>query len=433
MNMQLQAHLKSTSASTSGFMQRKCVGDEGSERRKEKRFGLQTKLTVNKPGDIYEQEADRTADQVLAAPAHPGVTGAAPCIQRFSGQSNRQMDAAPASVVRVLAGSGRALEPALRQDMEQRFGHDFSLVRVHSGFAAEQSAREVNASAYTVGHNIVFGEGRFSPETNEGRRLIAHELAHVVQQESNRVSSLQRKKDDEKVTASGSCGGKSLASSIGPSEKRLNGTAVKPTLDAEDFGITSKLGADFKFGACKVGTTWRFQLDALVIPIASKVQAATFRKNVGAASDSVVTKKDYPAIVHDLSPTRTGTFSVSCGGKSFKDKVTTYSIRKTYWNHKFVIDHEAFHRKDWTDMYRKELVKAESNVWAHSLPASEAKDASAAVAKANAALTKYMTDAYQRLCDAFGPKKESRAYDAGAPAYQKIVDDINARVKKEKW
>ena len=65
--------------------------------------------------------------------------------------------------------------------MEQRFGHDFSRVQVHSGPAAERSARDVNADAYTAGHNIVFAAGRFAPGTHEGRRLIAHELAHVHQ------------------------------------------------------------------------------------------------------------------------------------------------------------------------------------------------------------------------------------------------------------
>ena len=138
--------------------------------------------SVNEPGDIYEQEADRVADQVMATPAHHAVSGAPPRIQRFSGQSNGQMDAAPASVDQALASPGRPLEPALRQDMEQRFGYDFSRVRVHSGAAAEQSARDVNANAYTVGHDIVFGAGRFAPGTHEGRRLIAHELTHVVQQ-----------------------------------------------------------------------------------------------------------------------------------------------------------------------------------------------------------------------------------------------------------
>ena len=178
-----------TLPSASGLLQRKCAcgnntmaGGECEECSKKKRLGLQTKLKINEPGDIYEQEADRIADQVLATPAHSAVSGAPPRIQRFSGQSNGQMDAAPASVDHALASPGRPLEPALRQDMEQRFGHDFSRVRVHSGAAAEQSARDVNAHAYTVGHDIVFGAGRFAPGTNEGRRLIAHELTHVVQQ-----------------------------------------------------------------------------------------------------------------------------------------------------------------------------------------------------------------------------------------------------------
>jgi hypothetical protein len=149
---------------------------------KEKRLGLQTKLKVNKPGDIYEQEADRIADQVMATPAPPAVSGAPSRIQRFEGQSSAQAEAAPASVNQALASPGRPLEPELRQDMEQRFGYNFSRVRVHSGATAEQSAYDVNANAYTVGHNIVFGASRFAPGTNEGQRLIAHELTHVIQQ-----------------------------------------------------------------------------------------------------------------------------------------------------------------------------------------------------------------------------------------------------------
>ncbi|MBE9581068.1 MAG: DUF4157 domain-containing protein [Proteobacteria bacterium] len=143
---------------------------------------VQTKLIINQPNDRYEQEADRVAEQVMAAPAHTGVSGSPPHIQRYMGQATGEVDTVPASVDRVLASSGTPLEPMLRQDMGQRFGHDFSRVRVHSGMAAEQSTREVNANAYTAGHNVVFGAGRFEPETHEGQRLIAHELAHVVQQ-----------------------------------------------------------------------------------------------------------------------------------------------------------------------------------------------------------------------------------------------------------
>jgi Domain of unknown function (DUF4157) len=143
--------------------------------------GVQAKLTVGPPGDIYEQEADRASEQVMATPADAAVRGV-PHIQRFSGESTGLIVRAPASVDQALASPGRPLEPALRRDMERRFACDFSRVRLHTGEAAEQSAYDVNAKAYTWGHDVVFGKGWFAPETHHGRRLIAHELTHVVQQ-----------------------------------------------------------------------------------------------------------------------------------------------------------------------------------------------------------------------------------------------------------
>jgi hypothetical protein len=143
---------------------------------------LQRKLTVGASNDPLEKEADGVAERVLAMPQHFSIGSAGPRIQRLSEHPTGQWDTAPARVDKVLASPGRPLEPTLRQDMERRFGFDFSQVRVHSGAAAEQSARDLNATAYTVGHNIVFDVGRYAPETREGRRLIAHELAHVVQQ-----------------------------------------------------------------------------------------------------------------------------------------------------------------------------------------------------------------------------------------------------------
>ena len=153
---------------------------------------LQTKLTIGASNDPLEKEADRVADQVLAGPTNPAISGAPPHIQRLTGQVTGQIDTAPASVDRVLASPGNPLGPALRQDMEQRFGHDFSQVRVHTGAAAEQSAERVNAEAYTVSNSIVFGPGRYAPATLEGRRLIAHELTHVVQQ-GGTAQALQRR------------------------------------------------------------------------------------------------------------------------------------------------------------------------------------------------------------------------------------------------
>ena len=152
---------------------------------------LQTKVAIGASNDPLELEADRVADQVLAAPANPAVNGAPLRIQRFGGQPSASTGAAPASVDRVLGGPGRPLDPALQRDMEPRFGHDFSRVRVHSDAIAEQSAQEVRAQAYTVGQDIVFGTGRFAPKTHEGRRLIAHELTHVVQQ-SGGAAAIQR-------------------------------------------------------------------------------------------------------------------------------------------------------------------------------------------------------------------------------------------------
>jgi hypothetical protein len=168
-------------------LQRKCAcgnhaSGECAECSKKKRLGLQTKLKVSEVGDIYEQEADRVANQVMATPAHHGVSDGPARIQRFAGQPTGQVDVAPASVDQALAASGRALEPALQHDMEQRFGYDFSRVRVHTDTSAAESARAVSARAYTVGGDIVFGRGHYAPGTSAGKRLLAHELTHVVQQ-----------------------------------------------------------------------------------------------------------------------------------------------------------------------------------------------------------------------------------------------------------
>ena len=145
-------------------------------------------LQLGDPGNPLERDADRVADQVtgsrgtsLAASA----AAAAPQIQRVSGAGSsaaQSEGSVPASVQQVLAGGGQPLAPALQADMGQRFGRDFSAVRVHQGPLEARSARDINAHAYTAGQHVVFGEGRFAPHTPRGRHLLAHELAHTVQQ-----------------------------------------------------------------------------------------------------------------------------------------------------------------------------------------------------------------------------------------------------------
>jgi len=175
---------------------------------------IQAKLTVGAPDDEYEQEADQVADRVMRMPdrlssnqelSFSSVSASsvqrkcATCekekLQRKeSGNTVETPATVPPVVHEVLSSPGQPLDPATRTFMEPRFGHDFSQVRVHTGVAAERSARDVNANAYTVGHDMVFGAGGFAPGTHEGRRLLAHELTHVVQQSkgSRRPQQIQR-------------------------------------------------------------------------------------------------------------------------------------------------------------------------------------------------------------------------------------------------
>lgn len=95
---------------------------------------------------------------------------------------------APPIVHEVLRSPGQQLDAASRAFFEPRFGHNFGHVRVHADPKAAASARAVNALAYTVGQDVVFGEGRFAPNSAAGRRLLAHELAHTVQQRSATMS-----------------------------------------------------------------------------------------------------------------------------------------------------------------------------------------------------------------------------------------------------
>lgn len=154
---------------------------------------IQPKLTVNTPGDAYEQEADRIADQVMRM-----KDGDAPVVQRKCAKCEREEQAqrkeafgasggfpAPSIVQQTLArnNGGQPLDADTRQFMESRFGQDFSQVRIHTDTQAAHSAAAIQARAYTSGQHIVFGQGQYQPSSDSGRRLLAHELVHVGQQE----------------------------------------------------------------------------------------------------------------------------------------------------------------------------------------------------------------------------------------------------------
>jgi len=147
------------------------------------------KLAVSEPGDRYEQHAQRVARQVMQAPAGESVRG-----EPVQARSEARAAPASAPVAARPAGldGGHPLESGLRNFFEPRFGRDLSQVRIHTDAQAARAADRLDANAFTAGRDIVFGAGRYRPDSTEGRRLLAHELAHVAQQESGAPPMIMR-------------------------------------------------------------------------------------------------------------------------------------------------------------------------------------------------------------------------------------------------
>ncbi|MCG3114423.1 MAG: DUF4157 domain-containing protein [Candidatus Manganitrophus sp. SA1] len=156
---------------------------------------IQLKRTVSTPGDRSEQEADRAADQVMRAESPPEPFQTAPVREDHTGETT-----APSSIREAISSPGRPLDAATRGWMASRFGEDFAHVRVHTDDRAAVSARTLGARAYTVGSDLVFEADEYAPATAEGKRLLAHELAHVVQQRASGDHRIQRQpKPSQKV------------------------------------------------------------------------------------------------------------------------------------------------------------------------------------------------------------------------------------------
>ncbi|HEX5709095.1 MAG TPA: DUF4157 domain-containing protein [Pyrinomonadaceae bacterium] len=166
------------------------------------------KLTISKSGDEHEREADRVSEQVLEM-REPQTRGACACgggcpkcqaghagrgsegLQMKSVRAGDTGHVAPPIVHEALRSAGRPLDSTAASFFSARFGHDFGGVRVHTDERSAESAEALGARAYTVGRDLVFGRGQYEPHTDGGRRLLAHELAHVVQQSSSANMSAQ--------------------------------------------------------------------------------------------------------------------------------------------------------------------------------------------------------------------------------------------------
>jgi Domain of unknown function (DUF4157) len=216
---------------------------------------IQTKLTVNEPGDAYEQEADAVADKVMRMP-DPSVQQVqspfnkvsisslqrkcATCdeeekvqrkedgeeeqpiqlkpisdfaIQRQCADCEKDDDkihlkeasstgggmSAPPIVSDVISSGGASLDKGTQQFMESRMGQDFSTVQVHTDSKAAESAQSINALAYTSGNHVVFNSGQYAPDTEGGRRLLAHELTHVAQQTAPTSNKILTSKNNKQI------------------------------------------------------------------------------------------------------------------------------------------------------------------------------------------------------------------------------------------
>jgi hypothetical protein len=181
---------------------------------------IQTKLRVGQPGYIYEQEAERLAKQVMKMSdiqlqrqpeeeekkeeeqirPKPIVEQSTPLVKRQAEEEeegeeeeeNLQMKASLRQIpevgpgiesrINVIKGSGQPLPASTRAFFEPCFGYDLDKVRIHTGAYAAETAQELDARAFTIGHHIVFGTGQYAPSTTAGRHTLAHELTHVMQQ-----------------------------------------------------------------------------------------------------------------------------------------------------------------------------------------------------------------------------------------------------------
>ena len=146
---------------------------------------VRARLREDARNDRYEQEADRIAGAVLRMPK-PGA-GQPAATQGLPAHRRAGFHAPAESGMASLPGRGQPLAQPLRDFFEPRFGYDFSDVRLHTDTRAAGLAESIQARAFAVGKEVVFGVGQFAPETSQGRQLMAHELTHVVQQERGRA------------------------------------------------------------------------------------------------------------------------------------------------------------------------------------------------------------------------------------------------------
>ena len=187
------------------------AGSAAGEHQSDGRKGLniQPKLTIGSPDDHYERQAEQVADQVMRMPVSFQTTGRetsgaiqrkcaaceheeeqiqrkpfniSPFIQKSGNDGGGVANEAVSSRIESNRGGGSPMAESTRSFMETRFGNDFSGVKIHTDSSAIQLSQNLNAQAFTVGNDVFFNQGKYNPESDDGKHLLAHELVHTMQQ-----------------------------------------------------------------------------------------------------------------------------------------------------------------------------------------------------------------------------------------------------------
>jgi hypothetical protein len=276
---------------------------------------VQARLAIGQHDASEEQEAERMAEQVIRAP-EPHSADVQERLQikaAGAGSASRVRASVPPVINEVLHSPGQPLDPSLRAAFEPRFGRDFSHVRVHTGSEAAASARSINALAYTAGSDIVFGAGQFSPQSPQGQHLLAHELAHVVQQSRSGASAPAIQRQEQTESQSQSQGGgvqvavntncnetdaRAIALSIARAQAMVNAALdwFRNASPENDLLVNALLRA--RFGSDSAGT--RSAVDrrlATVSAILVEASKANVFLNCTGPSDAVCSKNEYYAYV----------------------------------------------------------------------------------------------------------------------------------------
>ncbi len=244
---------------------------------------LQAKLTVGPADDPFEREADRVADQVMRMPASPPPSALTPSGDRTrlpmgaasqgpKGAASQGEDAlgrkaqgtvlggtaVPSVVHDVLRSPGQPLDAATLAFMEPRFGTSFRGVRVHTDAVADTSAREVHAAAYTVGSHIAFRRGAYAPTTGNGQGLLAHELAHVIQQGHAGPSVVQR----DAAPAPSDAGGADANVSLGALDSAAVGAIAEGALGSAQWAVLREFLRGVKGGLQSASPAQVARIDA---------------------------------------------------------------------------------------------------------------------------------------------------------------------------